>query len=104
MYFLTILFTLLFPIYYLLYIMFDYSYIITPLLALIFYKIIIKREQKVPVDNLPKNVSDDESNSDENSSDEGSSSEDENINEEVIHFRVLLVRKYARVNYVRRRE
>ncbi|RHZ74842.1 hypothetical protein Glove_219g41 [Diversispora epigaea] len=101
MYFLTILLS--YSQFTIFYIMFDYFYIITPLLALIFYKIIIKREQKVPVDNLPKNVSNDESNSDENSSGEGSSSEDENINEEVIHFRALLVREYVRVNYVRRR-
>ncbi|RHZ74839.1 hypothetical protein Glove_219g7 [Diversispora epigaea] len=89
----------------------SYSYIVTPLAAFIFYKIIIKGEQNAQMkpDSKPVNVSVEERNSDEErssyeeiSSDEESGSEDENVDEEFIHFRALLVRKYARVNYVRR--
>ncbi|RHZ83836.1 hypothetical protein Glove_87g32 [Diversispora epigaea] len=68
-----------------------------------------QKAQMKPVDKL-KNVLDEERSSDEEiSSDEEDSSEDESgsesetADEEILHFRVLLVRKYARVNYVRRR-
>ncbi|RHZ45926.1 hypothetical protein Glove_642g31 [Diversispora epigaea] len=102
--FLTIAFALLFPIYYFIYVLFNYSYFLTPLLVLLFYKFVIK-EMKTTV-NRPLNISatpessDDESFDDESSDSE--SSEDETIDEEV-YFRAVVVRKYARVTYIKRR-
>ncbi|RHZ45918.1 hypothetical protein Glove_642g29 [Diversispora epigaea] len=109
--FLTIVFALLFPIYYFIYVLFNYSYFFTPLLVLLVYKFVIKEmkttaNEPLNISATPENESPgDESSDDESSGDESfdsESSEDENYDEEV-YFRALVVRKYARVTYVKRR-
>ncbi|RHZ84605.1 hypothetical protein Glove_79g69 [Diversispora epigaea] len=109
--FFTISLALFCPIYYLIYIIFNYSYILTPLLVLFVYKFFINGEQNVPCPvsaaRCVESSSEGEDEGDEGEVEGESEGEDENEvdeseYEEVLYFRAYVVRKYVRVNYVRR--